>query len=152
MTRHETDTPLPEFQLDDFLPYLMAEIATKLSDELAQGYREAGLSMPQWRVMVHLSHAGPVSVRDIERRVSLERPKVSRAAAALEQAGLVTKRSDPSDGRLIALSLTPTGRELMAKLLPRAIAYQSDLESLLGRDLAGLRRGMDKLLTKKAAQ
>ncbi|WP_240504091.1 MarR family winged helix-turn-helix transcriptional regulator [Thioclava sp. JM3] len=142
----DEEIPLPGFDLERFLPYLVAELSVKLSQELAAGYRDAGLTMPQWRVMVHLSHAGRVSVRDIERRTSLERPKVSRAASHLEAKGLVEKRADDVDARLVALSLTREGRRLMAELLPRAIAYQRQLEAVLGSDLAGLQRAMDKLL------
>ena len=142
----EIEPVLPDFELDDFLPYLLAEAAGKLSRELADIYRDAGLSTPQWRVMVHLSYSGQVSVRDIERRVSMEKSKVSRAAARLETAGLVEKRADPADGRLVALSLTGQGHTLMARLLPRALEYQHQLEGLLGADLNGFRHALARLL------
>ena len=145
----ETEQILPDFELDQFLPYLLAEAAQKLSRELAEIYREAGVSTPQWRVLVHLAYSGRVSVRDIERRVSMEKSKVSRAAARLETAGLVEKRADPADGRLVALSLTDQGRALMARLLPRALEYQRQLEGLLGADLNGLHHALARLLNRK---
>ncbi|WP_417809838.1 MarR family winged helix-turn-helix transcriptional regulator [Thioclava sp.] len=100
---------LSDLELDDFLPYLLPEAAQKLSRELAALYRDSGLSTPQWRVMVHLAYNGRISVRAIERRVSMVKSKISRAAARLESAGLVEKRADPADGRLVALSLTDQG-------------------------------------------
>jgi len=142
----EIKSVLPDFELDAFLPYVLAEAAQKLSRDLAAIYRDCGLSTPQWRVMVHLSYSGQVSVRDIERRVSMEKSKVSRAAARLETAGLVEKRADPADGRLVALSLTDQGRALMARLLPRALDYQRQLEGLLGPDLNGFRHALARLL------
>jgi DNA-binding MarR family transcriptional regulator len=76
----------------------------------------------------------------------MEKSKVSRAAARLEKAGLVEKRADPEDGRLVALGLTVQGRALMARLLPRALEYQRQLEGLLGADLTGLRHALARLL------
>ncbi|KEP71731.1 MarR family transcriptional regulator [Thioclava dalianensis] len=148
----EIEVKLPDFELDLFLPYLLTEAAEKLSHDLAAIYRDAGLSTPQWRVMVHLSYSGQVSVRDIERRVSMEKSKVSRAAARLELAGLVAKRGDPDDGRLVALGLTEAGRALMAQLLPRAIDYQRQLEATLGADLPLFHKALSRLLNKEAPE
>jgi DNA-binding MarR family transcriptional regulator len=139
-------TPLPAFDLDRFLPYRMTVAAERLSAGLARRYRaQYGISIPEWRVLVHLAHSGRVSVRDIERRASLEKSKASRAAARLEAAGYVAKARNDGDRRLVALSLTGEGRALMAELLPRAIAYQEKLEALLGEHLESLEAALDLL-------
>ena len=96
-------------------------------------------------MLVHLLHEGQVSVRDIEERVHLEKSKVSRAASRLVAAGHVDKRTDPRDRRLVALSLTEQGQTLMARLVPLALDFQRDIEQLLGPDLRGLERGLDRL-------
>jgi len=140
------DPPLPEFDLDRFLPYRLTVAAERLSAGLARRYRsQYGLGVAEWRVLVHLAHSGTVSVRDLERRASLEKSKASRAAARLEQAGHVAKAPDPDDRRLVALSLTAKGRALMAELLPLAIAYQRKLEALLADHLADFEAALDLL-------
>ncbi|SOH93921.1 DNA-binding transcriptional regulator, MarR family [Monaibacterium marinum] len=138
-------TDLPRFDLAHFLPYRLSQVANQLSCELQASYEDAGLTTAQWRVMVHLSQSESVSVRDIEQQVSLEKSKVSRAAAHLQQRGLVGKGVDRSDGRLVALRLTDAGRELMAQLLPKAIAFQSMLEAKLGAEAENLHRAIDTL-------
>ena len=130
---------LPEFDLSRFLPYRMVEAAERLSDGFSEVYRkEFGLSRAEWRVLAHVADAGAVSVRDVHLRVRVEKSKASRAATKLEAAGYLVKRVNAVDRRLVALELTDTGQALMARLLPRATAYQAEVEQLLGAHLAGL--------------
>ncbi|MCU0911068.1 MAG: MarR family winged helix-turn-helix transcriptional regulator [Rhodobacteraceae bacterium] len=122
-----------DFALDDFLPYRLNVLAGRLSREFAQRYREKfGISIPEWRVVAHLSQSGAVSVREIHARVDMDKSKVSRAAARLEAAGYVEKRVNPADRRLVELSLTDRGRAMMAELAKVAAAYQHELLARAG--------------------
>ncbi|WP_127901233.1 MarR family winged helix-turn-helix transcriptional regulator [Solirhodobacter olei] len=139
--------PLPGFDLDHFTPYRLSVAAERVSEELARVYRERfGLSIPQWRVLVHLASSGDVSVREIEARVAMEKSKVSRAASRLEAAGLIGKTVNDADRRLVRLSLTAKGRALMAELLPLAEAYQREIEARLGASFAAFAAGLETLL------
>ena len=139
--------PLPEFDLYGFTPYRLAVAAKRTSEELARKYRDRfGISIPEWRVLMHLAHAGKVSVRDIEARVAMEKYEVSRAAKRLREAGLIERRENPDDRRLIILSLTPKGRDMMTELLPMAKAHQDALEQRLGKAFARLEAGLEELL------
>lgn len=143
----EQPTRLPAFDLDGFTPYRLAVAAKRTSEELARQYKARfGISIPEWRVLVHLAHSGNVSVRDIEARVALEKYEVSRAAKRLREAGLIARTENETDRRLVQLSLTEPGRRLMAELLPLAQAYQAEIEARLGAALAGLETGLDTLL------
>lgn len=140
-------TDLADFDLNRFTPYRLAVVAQKTSEGLARLYRARfGLSIPEWRVLAHLAHAGDVSVRDIEAKVLMEKSKVSRAASRLEAAGYVKKLTSATDRRLVSMSLTPKGKELMGQLLPLAEAYQKELENRLGDALDGFEAGVDRLL------
>ncbi|WP_158965755.1 MarR family winged helix-turn-helix transcriptional regulator [Chachezhania sediminis] len=139
--------PLPEFDLAHFTPYRLAVAAKRTSEELARHYRARfGISIPEWRVLVHLAHSGNVSVRDIEARVAMEKYEVSRAAKRLEDSGLIEKRVNQADRRLVDLALTPKGRLMMAELLPMARAHQDALEARMGEAFAQLEAGLAKLL------
>lgn len=137
-----------DFNLDAFLPYRLAVLAAQVSRGFSGRYRERfGLSISEWRVMAHLSQADSVSVRDIHDQANLEKSKASRAAARLEAAGLVAKREGESDRRLVAISLTDKGRELMADLIPVALGYEAELlSSLSAEDKAALDRIVNTLL------
>lgn len=122
------------FDLATFLPYRLAVAAARVSRGFAERYRrEFGLTIPEWRVLAHLSAAaGPVAMRDIQLRVDMDKSRVSRAAARLEAAGLVAKAGNPADRRSLTLALTPAGRALMGRIVPLANAYQAELLARLG--------------------
>lgn len=145
--REDDPPPLPDFDLDRFLPYRLTIAAERLSAGLARRYRrDFGLSVAEWRVLVHLLHSGAVSVRDIGRHVNLEKSKASRAASRLEADGLIRKDINATDRRLLVLTLTDEGHALMAQLLPLAIAYQQKLERLIGARLDPLNEAIDIIL------
>ena len=137
---------MPAFDLASFLPYQLSVAASRVSAALAAQYRrDFGLSLAEWRVLAHLAQSGTVSVHEIHARVDMDKPKVSRAASRLGAAGLIVRAPHPTDGRLIALSLTPQGKALMGRLLPLAQRYQQDLIGRLGPDADALHRALATL-------
>ncbi|MFV0410026.1 MAG: MarR family winged helix-turn-helix transcriptional regulator [Paracoccus sp. (in: a-proteobacteria)] len=134
------------FDLDGFLPYQLNVAATQISRRFAALYEaEVGLSIPEWRVLAHLSRSGAVSVRDIHIQVNLDKSVVSRAASKLEQAGLVKKSGHEGDRRLIALELTDQGHALMQRLGRIAEAFQAKLMGELGPLADGLSEALTRL-------
>ncbi len=142
----------PDFDLSRFLPYQLAVLASRTSRNLSQTYQDSfGLSIPEWRVIAHLSQEGHVSVREIHERVDMDKSKVTRASQRLEMAGLIKKETNPSDRRLVTLSLTAKGRNTMAKIAPLADEFAQDLLSVLEpleRDV--FQSVVEKLLTESA--
>ncbi|GHE96367.1 hypothetical protein GCM10016455_15910 [Aliiroseovarius zhejiangensis] len=138
---------MTSFKLDDFLPYQLAVLSSRVSDGFSRHYRNAyGISVSEWRVVAHLSQADSVSVREIHQRVDMDKPKVSRAASRLEAAGYVTKTVNPQDRRLVELSLTPKGREMIEALTPIAHRYEEHLSQLLGAEDAQFRTRVSQLI------
>lgn len=137
---------MTDFKLDDFLPYQLAELARRVSAGFEQHYRSRyGISVAEWRVVAHLSQQAAVSVREIHERVGMDKPKVSRAASRLEENGYITKVVNPADRRLVELSLTPKGEEMIAVLAPIAAEYQNELDAALGDAAADFRAQVDRL-------
>ena len=121
------------FQLETFLPYQLAVLSARLSEGFARHYRdEYGISVAEWRVVAHLSQAEAVSVREVCRQVNMEKPKVSRAAKRLGQAGYVRKVTSTADRRLVELSLTAKGRAMIEALAPLALEYEAEVLAVLG--------------------
>lgn len=134
--------------LDRFLPYQLNVLASRVSNELAQVYAERfGLSIAEWRVIAHLAHNREVSVRDIQRRVDMDKSKVSRAAAHLEETGLIKKRTNAQDRRLIKLALTPKGERMFEQIVPLALDYEAQfLATLTNSEAASFRSAIERLL------
>ena len=139
-----TDKP---FILDDFLPYQLAVVAERVSRQFSRHYREQfGLSRSEWRVVAHLSQKPAVSVREIASQAELDKSKVSRAVSRLEELGYITKESSATDRRLVVLSLTDSGRDMIDALTPIAEAYQQQVLNNLASDAEGFRRALNRLM------
>lgn len=138
------------FDLSAFLPYQLAVVSSRISREFAERYKaEFGLSIPEWRVLAHLAQSDAVSVREIHARVDMDKSKVSRAAARLETSGLIEKRENAEDRRLLDMRLTRKGRELIARIMPIADTYQAEIIAHLGALSPEFRAGLQKLYEDK---
>lgn len=138
------------FDLSTFLPYQLAVASSRISREFAERYRaEFGLTIPEWRVLAHLAQSDAVSVREIHARVDMDKSKVSRAAARLESAGLIEKRENAEDRRLLDMRLTAKGRDLIARIVPIADSYQAELVAQLGPHAPAFRTALQTLFEDK---
>lgn len=138
------------FDLSAFLPYQLAVVSSRISKEFSELYRaEFGLTIPEWRVLAHLAQSDQVSVREIQARVDMDKSKVSRAAARLETQGLIEKRENLEDRRLLDMRLTAKGRDLIARIVPIADAYQAQILAQIGTDAALFRAALLRLLEEK---
>ena len=137
-------------ELDRFLPYLVNTLGNRLSQELGEIYASRfGISIPEWRVIAQLSQHRDVSIREVFSRVAMDKAKVSRAAARLELTGLVEKRVNPADKRLISLKLTEAGRALFEQIAPLALAYETEvLASLSPEEQETFRQLLSRLLAR----
>ena len=145
--------PATQFDLDRFLPYLLTRLANRASRELAGVYETRfGISVPEWRVIAHLAQNRKVSVREIHERVDMDKVRVSRAAARLEGIGLIEKRVNATDRRLVELSLTRKGHRMFKQIAPLALAYERKmLNGLSSADERNFRRCIDQLLARPGA-
>lgn len=126
------------FDLGGFLPYLLNQAAEATSRDFQATYRATyGLTRVQWRVLANLGKFGAMTARDICRITHMEKTKVSRAVAALEDQGHLSRAPDPGDRRAEILSLTDRGRSVFADLGQRAIAYDRALRAELGPQASG---------------
>ena len=137
---------LPDFDLETYLPYRFTVIGARLSAKLAKHYKkEFGISMPEWRVLLNVGYTEDPSIRDIEKRVNLEKSKVSRAAARLVAKGLISKEIDGNDRRLLKLALTGKGVDMLGRLIPVAQSFQAKLNKALGDQEPVLQQALDLL-------
>lgn len=145
---------MTDFLLDEFMPYQLAVLSSKISREFAELYTDRfGLSVPEWRLVAHLSQTrDPVSVREVFRRVDMDKSKVSRAASRLEQRGYVIKSINPADRRLVELRLSDKGRAMVDELAPLARQYDQRCLEALGEAAPAFREAVRVLLESREAE
>ena len=123
------------FDLEDFLPYLLNQAAEATSHGFQAIYRDRhGFTRTQWRVMANLGKFGAMTARDICAISHIEKTKVSRAVAALEQAAMLSRTPSETDRRAEMLSLTPKGQSTFTELGQLAIGFDHQLRTALGTD------------------
>jgi DNA-binding MarR family transcriptional regulator len=74
---------------------------------------EPGPALPLLAVLSGLDREGPASVSDLAAAQRMRPQSMAQTVKELEQAGLVTRRPDPADGRRAYVELTPAGRKAL---------------------------------------
>jgi DNA-binding MarR family transcriptional regulator len=124
-----------DFDLDEFLPYLLNQAAEVTSQNFQAVYKaEYGMTRTQWRVMANLGKRGAMTASEICRVTFIEKTKMSRAVQLLEEKGFLSRSSSVGDRRSEKLSLTPSGKTTFRILGQRAIEFDLDLRKRLGSD------------------
>jgi DNA-binding MarR family transcriptional regulator len=132
------DSTRSDFDLEQFLPYLLNQAAEVASRGFQDIYRSRyGMTRTQWRVMANLGKFGAMTARDICAISHIEKTKVSRAVAGLEGEGLLARSPSEQDRRAEVLSLTSKGLAVFAELGREAIDYDNALRTRLGRKVSG---------------
>jgi DNA-binding MarR family transcriptional regulator len=130
--------------LKGYLPYrlnLLAELTSLNTSEIYR--RRHGLTRPEWRVLVNLAEAPSLTASDLCDRVPAHKTKVSRALAALEARGWVTRRTDPTDRRVAHAQLTTRGKRAFNQIRPEMVAAtEAMLAPLSSEDRARVDDGL----------
>ncbi|MFJ7911638.1 MarR family winged helix-turn-helix transcriptional regulator [Kitasatospora sp. NPDC096204] len=107
---------------------------------------DSGLSHQQYEILVHLSAAPGDSLRMTELADKLVTSKsgLTYQVTQLERAGLVARRSCPSDVRGVIAELTDQGREMLRQAAPGHVALVRELliDVLTREQLAVLAEGL----------
>jgi DNA-binding MarR family transcriptional regulator len=98
------------------LPSGLRTAIARLSRRLRQTRAGADLSPTQYQVLATIVRLGPVRLSDLAATEGLNPTMLSRIAAKLETAALVSRTPDRSDGRVIHLSASRAGRDLVTRV------------------------------------
>ena len=96
---------------------LNARLSATLHRELQD---DAGLSMPDFEVLVHLTDSpeGRIRVTDLARLLQWERSRVSHHVTRMERRRLVQRVECAEDGRGAFIVITPQGRAAIEQAAP----------------------------------
>lgn len=134
--------------LDNALAYWVHRFYEAARREMYRAFRQYGfdLTPEMWSVLVRLWEKDGRAQRDLAEATSRDAPTMSRILDALSRRGLISRASDPGDGRTRLVVLTPRGREARRTLVPVVKALVARLErSIPERDLEITRRTLRRL-------
>ena len=143
-----TSSSSPPQLLDSWVSFLRAHAA--ITRELsAQLQREHGLTLNDYEVLLHLSHADGQMMRrvDIAGRILLTASGITRLLEGLERAGYVCKQTCSSDARVSYAKLTDAGAQ---KLSEASVTHLRGIDELFigrysGSELATLAELLSRL-------
>jgi DNA-binding MarR family transcriptional regulator len=91
------------------LRLLISQLRHRMREQVHPG----GFTWSQTSVVIRLERDGPATVSALARAEGVRQQSMGATISSLEEAGLVSGSSDPTDGRRTILSLTDTCRELI---------------------------------------
>jgi DNA-binding MarR family transcriptional regulator len=122
------------------LAHRLRPAVTRLARRMRQR-AVADLTPTQGAALATIDIHGPLTPSELAARERIQRPTATRVLARLEEAGLVTRTSDPADRRSSLVSTTASGQALLAEVRDRKDAYLAQrLGRLSPEDLAALER------------
>lgn len=112
-----------------------------------------GLTQMQLRVLVCLATEGPVCTGNLARKCGLAMGNCSCVCKKMAEAGLVERRRDTRDERVVTLSLTRQGKQVAEQFLAEQDEAVRKLEATLSdEDIRVINQGIDKLNEAMAGQ
>jgi DNA-binding MarR family transcriptional regulator len=135
------------FVLDDHVFYLFTQIFGRRNRALAAGLRPFGVTVAKWRVLAVLDHSPGATMGALAHLTSVDRTTLTRTLDQLAKDGLVDRKADERDRRLLRLALTPGGAALFRRILPIVEEQNARaLEGLSGAELDQLRAQLRRMI------
>jgi DNA-binding MarR family transcriptional regulator len=106
------------------------------------------VTLTQYRTLVVLASRGPQRLVDLAGAVDVTPPTATRMCDRLVRKGLITRRHDRGDRRLVRLALAPSGRSLVDAVTARR---RTELATLLADIPAEGRTGLVDSLRRLSA-
>ena len=109
----------------------------------------SGLSLTAAATLATLERSGPCRLTVLADREAVTQPAMTQLVARLQEAGLVTRAADPTDGRVVRVQITEAGRAVLAQRralrAQRLAAILPDLSAAHRAALAAALPAMDAL-------
>ena len=140
------------FQGTDHVWLVMMKAMRALTRYAAAGIEETGLGLSDFGVLEILLHKGPLPVNTIGPIVDLTPGSISIAVDRLFAKGLVTRVESVEDRRVRIVTLTPRGKDLIAKAFRKHAGQMRRVFSELSpEELRSLDVGLKKIGKRAAA-
>jgi DNA-binding MarR family transcriptional regulator len=110
-------------------------------------FRPHGLTAAQFNLLNVVARSGSgLSQRELSDHLVVDRSNVTGLVDRIEKSGWVRRADDPTDRRIYRVQLTPAGRALWEKVMPRYLAVVAQVtRGVARRDLEASRATLERL-------
>lgn len=127
---------LPETQRQALNVYVKLMRATnRATSDIHRHLKEDNLTHSQFAVLEALFHLGPLSQGELGQKILKSNANLTTVVDSLEKKQLVMRDRSASDRRVVTVTLTAEGQELIAKVFPRhAVIVAREFEVLSDKE------------------
>jgi len=111
--------------------YLIGRLHRLVRLRLAESISPLGLTVQQYTALAVLGARGQLSNAQLADRSMVTPQTANEMVKAMEEKGWIERAADPSHGRIIHLSLTRAGEEVLVRAHGAAAGFEADLLSEL---------------------
>jgi DNA-binding MarR family transcriptional regulator len=130
--------------------YLIKEVEHFVKSQLNQRLREIGLQGSHYAVLSMVNRPEPLSSAQIARRFFVTSQSSYEVVSSLEKKQLIERHEDPKNRRILRISLTDAGRELLAACDRIGDELEEEIFSMLSpSEFEGLKLALWKILQYK---
>ena len=129
------------FELERHVFFWLTQVIGARDRELAQGLKDFGLRVPEWRALAALYSRRGCTTSQLADLSTIDRTTLTRTVDRMQEAGWIERLADGADLRITRLALTPAGKRMFERIWP-------EVQRLNGIALAGL-SGSEMDLLKK---
>ena len=105
--------------------------AESITSRVHKHLSSVGLTVSQFGVLEAIFHLGPLSQRDLGRKILRSSGNITMVIDNLEKRRLVRRERDASDRRMFIIHLTGEGQKLIGKIFPSHAALITNELSVL---------------------
>lgn len=108
--------------------------------------RPRDMSLTTASTLSTLSRSGPLRLTDLAAAEGVAQPSMTSLVTSLERNGLVERRTDPADRRVVLVALTDAGRDHLGTRRATGARWYTDLvDQLSEQDIASLAAALPAL-------
>lgn len=136
-----------DFNLNECVSFITSSKSKKLSEIFAKWLQPHNITRIQWVALYYINRNGEVSQRELSNLMSINDSSGMRLIERLERDGLVIRTRSDIDRRIICLTLSKTGKEVITNLLPLGVEFSNlIIKDIPADDLKIFNIIMDKML------
>ena len=112
--RKQSDPP----SFANFIPYNALHLANNTNGLISEYLKPLGITLHEWHVILFLNHYGKLRIGDLADLTLIGQSTLSRVIDRMQKRKLVERNINPDNRRVVEVSLTAPGREVMSNIAP----------------------------------
>jgi DNA-binding MarR family transcriptional regulator len=138
--------PGADFELDRHVFFWLTQVIGARDRELAQGLKDYGLRVPEWRALAALYSRRHCTMSELAELATIDRTTLTRTVDRMQDAGWLERLADEQDMRVTRLALTATGRKMFERIWPEVQRLNGlALEGLSKSEIESLKKVLERM-------